>query len=113
MGLGWEDKGPWHIYGQDCFIWMQPRPPYCDRGNYLVQLEAFGPLAREIDAHDFWPRLYFDFEVMKSEVIAWLKTRNQFVEGVSEWTPGEGEFKWLGSKNEDTQEVNSEDEEAA
>jgi hypothetical protein len=32
-----------------------------------------------LDHCDLWPRYYFDYEVAKSEIITWLKTRNQFV----------------------------------
>jgi hypothetical protein len=39
-----------------------------------------------------WPRYYFDFEVAKSEVIAWLHTRKQFVEGFTDWFETAGQL---------------------
>lgn len=57
-----------------------------------MQLHYWGRLswAGEIDNSDFWPRYYFDFEVAKSETIAWLKTRELFIPDVSVWTEGGG-----------------------
>lgn len=90
MGIAWEQKGEWHIHGKDCFLWLTTRPSYCDRGNYLVNLHTERAFSREIDCSDSWPRYYFDFDAAKSEIIAWLKTRKQFVEELSKWRRGAG-----------------------
>lgn len=89
MGIGWRDVGQWWIRGPECILILWCRPPYCNRGNYQVYLEAWGELGRDIDHADMWPRLYFDFDVAKSEGIAWLRTRKQFKIGLSAWIQGE------------------------
>ncbi len=93
MGINWEQKGNWHIHGKEVMPWMETRPHYCDRGNYLVKLHYWGTLCREgaIDESDLWPRYFFDFEAAKAETIAWLKTRNLYIPEVSVWTPGLGD----------------------
>jgi len=67
------------IQGKDCVIILIPRPPYCDRGNWLAQLHPVMPLSREIDDHDGWPRYYFDEEHAKLEIEAWLDKRGQAI----------------------------------
>lgn len=69
------------IWGKECVIWFAPRPHYCDRGNWLVHIEAAGTLARDLDAPDLWPRYYFDLDRAKLEVEAWLKKRGQWLKG--------------------------------
>jgi len=66
-----------HITGKECFITLEPRPGYCDRGNYIAKLFPEGKLARDIDDQDGWPRYYFDLERAKAEVEAWLVKRGQ------------------------------------
>lgn len=88
MGINWVDKGYWHIKGKDCFIWTSTRPHYCDRGNYLAHLETSSHFSLDIDEADLWPRYYFDFNIMQSEIEAWLKTRNQYID--SNWINNDG-----------------------
>lgn len=90
MGINWIDKGYWHIHGKQCILYLSTRPSYCDRGNYLVQLDAHGDFVLEVDHQDGFPRYYFDFDAACAEIIAWLKTRKQFVENVSVWVPDVG-----------------------
>lgn len=68
------------ITGLDCIITLEPRPHYCDRGNFIAKLFAKGNLVMEIDAQDGWPRYYFDLDRAKLECEDWLKKRKQFVE---------------------------------
>lgn len=59
-------------------ITLEPRPVYCDRGNWIAKLfpESGGDLALSIDHADMWPRYYFDYESAKSEIMAWIMKRN-------------------------------------
>lgn len=69
------------ICGRECFITLEPRPVYCDRGNYVAKIfpsDGSG-LAREIDHQDGWPRYYFDEDRAKAEIEAWLKKRKQWI----------------------------------
>jgi hypothetical protein len=71
------------IDGRDCFIWIEKRPPYCDRGNFLahVALKADGDwLGLGLDEQDGWPRYYMREETAKQEIEDWLKKRGQWVE---------------------------------
>lgn len=43
------------IQGRECSITLEPRPAYCDRGNYIAKLFPTGKLALEIDEQDFFP----------------------------------------------------------
>lgn len=65
------------IHGKACFITLEPRPVYCDRGNWIAKLFPSGLLEREIDHSDGWPRYYFDKERAKLEIEAWLEKRGQ------------------------------------
>lgn len=56
-------------------IIVAKRPHYCDRGRYLVYNEAPG-----LDDADGWPRYYFSFEAMVSEIREWLKARSELQE---------------------------------
>lgn len=71
---------PWYeINGLECTIYLEQRPAYCDRGNWLAKLDAIGgtELAIELDDQDGWPRYYFDLERAKLEIEAWLVKRGQ------------------------------------
>lgn len=79
----------WSIRGRDCWIWMNARPPYCDRGRWLARLEVLllaegltGPRPEllHIDAQDGWPRYYFDLDRAKLEIEAWLINRRQAID---------------------------------
>lgn len=70
----------WSIEGRDCMIWIDTRPAYRDRGNYLARLEVRDSLKVHIDGADLWPRYYFDLERAKLECEAWLRKRNQWVD---------------------------------
>lgn len=57
-------------------VTMEPRPHYCDRGNWVVKVTPVHESLADIDAQDGFPRYYFDFENMMEEVLAWLERRN-------------------------------------
>lgn len=65
------------IAGKDCEISLEPRPSYCDRGEWIAKLFPTGRLALEIDDADRWPRYYFDLDRALLEIQAWLKKREQ------------------------------------
>lgn len=65
------------VYGLDCTITLEPRPGYCDRGQFIAKLVPRGELVREIDDQDGWPRYYFDEARAKAEIHAWLEKRGQ------------------------------------
>lgn len=67
------------INGEQCSITLEPRPHYCDRGNWIAKLFSSDTFALEIDWCDGWPRYYFDEERAKQEVLAWLKKRQQLI----------------------------------
>jgi hypothetical protein len=72
------------IQGKECLITLEPRPAYCDRGNFIAKLFPSGDLTYEIDEADGWPRYYFDETRAKLEVEAWLTKRGQAVELLKE-----------------------------
>jgi len=72
-------QAPLLIRGKDCIIYLTIRPHYCDRGNFLAQIDARGKLGTELDWADGWPRYYFDIDRAKAEIEAWLKKRNQWI----------------------------------
>ena len=77
---GLDAEGCWRIDGRHCWVWMQARPYYCDRGRWLAHVER-RPGATSEDLHmdgaDGWPRYYFDLERAKLEVEAWLRKRRE------------------------------------
>lgn len=56
-------------------ITLEPRPHYCDRGNWIAKVHVGLNCPTEIDSQDGWPRYYFDFDRAKLEIEAWLKKR--------------------------------------
>jgi hypothetical protein len=65
------------VEGRDCTITIEPRPLYCDRGHWIAKLHPRGDFASDIDGSDGWPRYYFGWEAMTSEIAAWLDARGQ------------------------------------
>jgi len=74
-----DDEGCHVIRTRDCWVWMQARPAYCDRGRWLAHVEVAHPRLLDVDAADRWPRYYFDLERAKAEVEAWLRVRKQIL----------------------------------
>lgn len=79
----WErftDPQVWlEIYGKECTIVIEPRPEYCDRGNWIAKIFTRGSLAVEFDRQDGWPRYYMDLDRAKLEIEDWMKKRGQWV----------------------------------
>lgn len=75
-----EMRGWWKVEGRDCEITIEARPSYCDRGNFIAKLHPRGRLALEIDHQDGWPRYYFSWNSLVSEIEAWLAKRGQLIE---------------------------------
>lgn len=69
----------WQIDGRDCEIYLEPRPHYCDRGNFIAKVFATpgSRLQLDLDSQDGWPRYYFDLDRAKAELEAWLVKRGQ------------------------------------
>ena len=77
-----DEDGCHTVRGRDCWIWMQARPHYCDRGNWLAHVEVNveyegAALRLGLDIQDGWPRYYFDLDRAKAEIEAWLTKRGQ------------------------------------
>jgi hypothetical protein len=76
--MKWEIHDGWtQIQGKECVITLEPRPSWCDRGNWIAKLFPVGRLALDVDQADGWPRYYFDITRAKLEIEAWLTKRNQ------------------------------------
>jgi len=77
--------GYYSIRGKDCEIILEPRPAYCDRGNWLAKV--FVDPGKEIDLWidnaDGWPRYYFSLMNALDECKSWLEKRGQWV--TNEW----------------------------
>lgn len=67
----------WTLAGESCWVTLESRPAYCDRGRFIAKLQPHGDLALEIDGQDAWPRYYFDFDRAVAEIEAWLRCRKQ------------------------------------
>ena len=84
--MRWEldSYGQWWVHGREVSIWIEPRPHYCDRGNFIAKLDIHvgSQMHRhhEIDAADRWPRYYMSLERAKLECEDWLKKRKQWIE---------------------------------
>jgi hypothetical protein len=68
------------IQGLDCHIWIERRPNYCDRGNFLAKIELLPHSQRRLnlDDADGWPRYYMDLARAKAEIEDWMKKRKQW-----------------------------------
>ena len=68
-----------HLYKiehPECEITIEERPPYCDRGRYIVKVFPRGKLALSFDHQDGFPRYYFSWKNMLEEIEAWMDARN-------------------------------------
>jgi len=52
-------------------VWLERRPGHCDRGRYVASTDA------PLDPQEGWPRYYFDLEVAKREIEAWVAVRKE------------------------------------
>lgn len=56
-------------------ITVEPRPIYCDRGNFIVKVFPHGDLALSLDSQDGFPRYYFGPLACADEIAAWMEAR--------------------------------------
>jgi hypothetical protein len=56
-------------------ITIEPRPHYCDRGNFIVKVFPRGDLALSLDEQDGFPRYYFGVQACADEVREWIRVR--------------------------------------
>jgi hypothetical protein len=75
----WVDESNCHRRdGVHCWIWIDRRPAYCDRGAWLAHVEVSAhPRDFHLDHQDGWPRYYFDLDRAKAECEAWLQKRSE------------------------------------
>jgi len=75
MCLKWEFKENkwWEINYHGVGICIEPRPAYCDRGNWVAKV--FEPGLLYLDSSDGWPRYYFNLTRAKLEVEDFLRRR--------------------------------------
>lgn len=78
--MTWIDKKAYISFGFKideckCEITIEPRPHYCDRGNYIAKMFDNGLVT---DHQDGWPRYYFDLNVAKAECEAWVEKRKKY-----------------------------------
>lgn len=65
---------------KDGQLTIEPRPVHCDRGNFIVKAFAFeNQINLYIDDADLFPRYYFGFDNMISELEAWIAKNNQTI----------------------------------
>jgi hypothetical protein len=63
------------INAGQALITIEPRPIYCDRGNFLVHVDPRGDLALSLDGADGFPRYYFGVQACADEVHEWMRVR--------------------------------------
>lgn len=63
-----------------CSISVNPRPHYCNRGNFMAVID--GPISMEV--LQGWPRYYMDLGVAIRELESWMKKVGAWVDG-AEW----------------------------
>lgn len=61
----------WILRRAGVFIWIEPRPSYCDRGHWKANVDGIA----SIDGADAFPRYYMDLERAKLEMSEWLDWR--------------------------------------
>lgn len=74
-GLTWDGKTIGHY-----LIQVEPRPHYCDRGNWKVLIDHTGAL--DFDDQDGFPRYFFSLDSLKSEMEAWVNKRGSCLRAV-------------------------------
>lgn len=71
-------------------ISIENRPYYCDRGQYIVKVFSNCPKTFYIDEEDMFPRYYFIFDNLLSELDCWLRARSVKVISINK----KGEETW-------------------
>jgi hypothetical protein len=82
------DVGGWlKIEVPQALITIEPRPLYCDRGNFIVKVFPRGDLALSLDEQDRFPRYYFGVLACVTELYAWMQVRGILPEGATDAPP--------------------------
>ena len=68
---------------EQAYVTIEPRPHYCDRGNFIVKVTPHGDLALSLDWADGFPRYYFGPKACADEIYAWMSVRRILPEPVS------------------------------
>jgi hypothetical protein len=71
---GQHKDGYYELTYKGVYMTIEPRPGYCDRGNYVAKITP-GPL--QIDDADLWPRYYFSLSCAMAECQAFLLKREE------------------------------------
>jgi hypothetical protein len=66
-----------YIAGEECVIWIEARPGWCDRGRVRATVDCWGKLGATFDHQDGWPRYYFNLERAKAEIEEWIRVRER------------------------------------
>ena len=66
------------LHSLDAVLVVTARPPYCDRGRFMAQVESTNPRTLFIDHQDGFPRYYFNLDRALTEMQDWLKARGQY-----------------------------------
>jgi hypothetical protein len=66
-----------YIAGEECVIWLEARPGWCDRGRVRATVDCWGKLGASFDHQDGWPRYYFNVVFAKLEIEAWIRFRER------------------------------------
>lgn len=81
----WVRKGGYEeLLTRNCYISLEPRPHYCDRGNFIAKSSHRDDVKDsrihcDLDGADGWPRYYFDEGRAKAEIEAWALKRKELL----------------------------------
>ena len=60
-------------------IWITKRPDYCDRGDWIIQVDGYGT-GSCLDEADGFPRYFFGTEEeVKKQMETWVSRRKELV----------------------------------
>lgn len=66
-----DEYGSWILTKDDARVFIQQRPPYCDRGHWIANVDGIP----WIDGADAFPRYFMDLNRAKIEMKEWLDWR--------------------------------------
>lgn len=64
-------------------ITIEHRFGYCDRGSFIVKVHSKNCAEFWVDGSDMFPRYYFIFENLISEMSCWIKKRKLKIKSIS------------------------------
>jgi hypothetical protein len=73
MNFDWiiDEYGCHNLHVGRVHVWIEKRPPYCDRGHFLGHVMGVPTL----DHQDGFPRYYMNLDRAKAELEEWLQWR--------------------------------------